>query len=93
MTIGGFLLTDRAQLSKWIQGLQHGFGRFFLSSKQLIVYTSDLEILKEFLTIKIEQLQLSNQKLSEEKEDYQAMHSSSSSIKEHLTNQLNDLNI
>ena len=84
MTIGGFLLTDRAQLSKWIQGLQHGFGRFFLSAKQLIVYTDELEILKEFLAIKIEQLQVKVQKLIDEKEDLSAMHSSSSEIKEHL---------
>jgi hypothetical protein len=54
LSIGGFLVQDKQSLSKWIQGLQIGFGKFFLASKQLIINTNELEILKEFLTIRVE---------------------------------------
>jgi len=57
------------------------------------VNTNELVILKEFLTIKTEQLQLRVQHLLDEKEDLQAINSSSSGIKEHLLFKLNDLNL
>ena len=90
--IGGFLVSDKPQLSKWIQGLQHGFATFFFNSRQLTQHTKELEILKEFLAIKIEQLQIRVQELLNEKEDLEAMTSSGSDIKEHLLKQLNQLN-
>lgn len=48
-------------------------------------------MLKEFLTLKIEQLQMKVSELQNQKEDLEAMHSSSSEIKEHLLHQLNEM--
>ena len=47
--------------------------------------------MKEFLAIKIEQLQLRLQELLNEQEDLKAMNTSSVSIKEHLLSQVHDL--
>ena len=54
-------------------------------------YAEELEMLKEFLTLKIEQLQMKVSELQNQKEDLEAMHSSSSEIKEHLLHQLNEM--
>lgn len=47
-------------------------------------HSDELETLKEFLSLKIEQLQMRVIELQNEKEDLLAMHGSSSGIKEHL---------
>lgn len=82
--IGSFLVNDKKKLSKWIAGLQQGFAEFFVLSKQLYVDARELEILKDFLTLKMENLKLRVHELLNEKEDMTAIHSSDSNIKEHL---------
>lgn len=91
LKLGSFLVTDKANLSKWIQGIQQNFSQFYISSRKLSESTKELEILKEFLAIKIEQLQLRLQELLNEQEDLKAMNTSSVSIKEHLLSQVHDL--
>ena len=54
---------------------------------------NELEVLKEYLAIKIEQLQIQVQELEDDKEDLEAMHTSSSEVKEHLLRQYNDLSL
>lgn len=54
LKLGSFLVTDKSNLSKWIQGIQSSFSQFYIHSRQLSAQTKELEILKEFLAIKIE---------------------------------------
>ena len=54
--MGQYLVQDKQNLSKWIQGIQNAFAEFFVASKRLVRTTRELEILKEFLAIKIDQL-------------------------------------
>ena len=91
MQIGGYLVQDRSQLSKWIQGIQRGFAELLVASKFMAKYSSELETLKEFLAYKIEQLQAKVQDLIDEKEDLDAKHVSNSEIKEHLVAELNEM--
>ena len=63
----------------------------FLTSRRMASHSSELEVLKEFLAIKIEQLQMRTRELLNQKEDLEAMHNSSAEVKEHLLNQLNDM--
>lgn len=51
----------------------------------------ELEILKEFLAVKIDQLQLSVNRLSNEKEDWQVMNESNQSLKSSLMDRLAEL--
>lgn len=53
--------------------------------------THELEVLKEFLAIKIDQLQLRVQELLGEKEDLEAVKSSDSSLKVSLIQRVNEL--
>lgn len=52
----------------------------------------ELILLKEFLGIKVETLQQRVSELLNEKEDLEAIHTSSSEVKEHLLHQVNELN-
>ena len=72
--IGTFLVHDKSQLSKWIQGIQQKFSLVYVQSRELTTKASEMEVLKEFLAIKIEQLQIRVQELMNEKEDLEAMH-------------------
>lgn len=91
LQLGSFLVKDKPMLSKWIQGVQNGFSQLLLISRKLAIHTEELETLKEFLTLKIEQLQMRILEVNNEKEDLDAMHSSSSGIKEVLLQQVNEL--
>ena len=84
LQLGGYLVHDRAQVSKFLEGVQKGFAELIVSNMQLLKYTQEVETLKEFLALKIEQLQTQIQELNDQKEDFEAQHNSSSSIKEHL---------
>ena len=54
LNLGSFLVQDKARLSKWIQGIQLFFAQFYVASRALSESSAELEILKEFLAIKIE---------------------------------------
>lgn len=56
LQVGTYLVQDKANLSKWIQGIQSSFAEFYVASKKLVRTTHELEVLKEFLAIKIDQL-------------------------------------
>lgn len=56
LSLGSYLVQDKIRLSKWIQGIQLGFAQFYIAAKNLSQNAKDMEILKEFLAIKIEQL-------------------------------------
>lgn len=54
LQVGTYLVQDKSNLSKWIQGIQSSFAEFYIASKRLVRTTHELEILKEFLAIKID---------------------------------------
>ena len=52
--VGSSLVADKAQLSKWLQGIQQAFSELYIASRTLAQTTEELEILKEFLAVKID---------------------------------------
>ncbi len=82
--IGTFLMSDKQRLSQWIRGIQEGFAEFYILSKHLYIESRELEILRDFLVLRVENLKLRVHELLNEKEDMAAIHASDSTVKEHL---------
>jgi len=89
--IGSYLMQDKSKLSQWLRGLQEGFAEFYILSKHLYIEARELEILRDFLVMRVENLKLRVHELLNEKEDMMAMHASDSNVKEHLIQKMNDL--
>ena len=60
-------------------------------AKRIYIEAKELEILKEFLVVRLENLKIRVHELLNEKEDMAAMHASDRNIKEHLIVKMNDL--
>eukprot|EP00347_Sterkiella_histriomuscorum_P018982 403343421 len=89
--IGGFLLNDKSRLTEWIRGVQQGFAQFYILAKQLYIESRELEILRDFLVLRVENMKLRIEDLLNQKEDMAAIHSSDSAVKEHLIQKINEL--
>lgn len=53
----------------------------------------ELEVLRDFLVLRVETLKLRVHELLNEKEDMAAIHSSDTAVKEHLIKKMNELEI
>ena len=84
-------MRDKAALSQWIRGVQEGFAKFYILSKMLYVESRELEVLRDFLVLRVETLKLRVHELLNEKEDMAAIHASDSNVKEHLIQKMNEL--
>ena len=89
--VGTYLVGEKSKLSQWLRGLQEGFAEFFVLSKHLFTEAQELETLKDFLVMRVENLKLRVNELLNEKEDMAAIHQSDSSVKEHLIQRINEL--
>ncbi|CDW79000.1 UNKNOWN [Stylonychia lemnae] len=89
--IGGFLLSDKGKLTQWIRGVQQGFAQFYVLAKSLYIESRELEILRDFLVLRVENMKLRIEDLLNQKEDMAAIHSSDSTVKEHLIQKMNEL--
>ena len=89
--IGAFLMQDKSKLSKWLKGLQEGFAEFYVLCKHLYIEARELEILRDFLVLRVENLKLRVHELLNEKEDMAAIHQSDHNVKEHLIQKMNEL--
>lgn len=89
--IGSYLMQDKQKLSQWLRGLQEGFAEFYVLCKHLYIESRELEILRDFLVLRVENLKLRVHELLNEKEDMVAMHGSDSKVKEHLIQKMNEL--
>ncbi len=57
----------------------------------LYVESRELEVLRDFLVLRVETLKLRVHELLNEKEDMAAIHASDSNVKEHLISKMNEL--
>jgi hypothetical protein len=71
--------------------MQEGFCTYYIQSKLLYIESKELEILKDFLGRKVENLNLKLSQLESEKEDLMAQQLSNHTIKEHLMKKVTDL--
>lgn len=71
--------------------MQEGFAKFYILTKHLYVESRELEVLRDFLVLRVETLKLRVHELLNEKEDMVAIHTSDSKIKEHLIQKMNEL--
>ena len=89
--IGVCFVGNKSQLAQWIKGIQEAFAEFYVLAKQLYLETRELEALKDFLVMTVENLKQKLNDLTNEKEDMTAIHQSDSSVKEHLISRVNEL--
>ncbi len=89
--IGCCFVGNKSQLAQWIKGIQEAFAQFYILSKLLYDETRELETLKDFLVITVDNLKQRLHELINEKEDMSAMHQSDANVKEHLIERVNDL--
>ncbi len=72
--VGANLVADKKTLVLWIRGLQDFFADFYILNKKLKQSCSELQVLKSFLVVMIENLKTKVNDLLNEKEDMFAMH-------------------
>jgi hypothetical protein len=52
----GSSLVDKTAVSKWLQGIQQSFAELYIAARALALHASELEMLKEYLAMKIDML-------------------------------------
>lgn len=87
----GTSLIDKGAVSKWLQGIQQSFADLYIAARALAVDASELELLKEYLAMKIDMLSVQVQRLEGEKEDWQVVAESDSRLKESLVDRASEL--
>lgn len=90
---GAMLVNKKGKMEEWIDWMQHTLAEYYVYCQILYKQAKDVEILKDFLSKKLQRTKYKLDMVTNEKEDLLERQDAETGIKEHLARQIQDLNI
>jgi len=90
---GAMLVNERGKMEEWIDWMQRTLSEYYVYSQVVYKQAKDVEILKDFLSKKLQSTKYELDQVSNEKEDLIERQEAEAGIKEYLAKQVQDLNV
>lgn len=90
---GAMLVNQRGKMEEWIDWMQRTLAEYYVYCQVLYKQAKDVEILKDFLSQKLQKTKYKLDQVTNEKEDLIARQEAEDGIKEYLAKQMQELNI